>query len=404
MNDVLIFALLFSAVAIGWLLGTRGALARARVDTAETPGEYYKGLNYLLDGRSDDESDAFIDALEVNKDTLETHLALGNLLRNRGEVDRAIRVHQNLLARPGLPRKQVHLAHLELSRDYISAGLLDRAERLLLDLVEESPERRAVGRRYLLEIYQSEREWQLAVEVASKISQRQGPLRGGGAEEVSEGKQPVAVALAHFYCELASEKMAAADLRGARKLLQQALASDGLCARASIMLGELELKAGNCKEAITVLRRVKEQDADFLCETIETARNCYRQMDDDKSMQEYLRDCLNTTGSTRVLIALVDVISEKRGEQAAAEFLSQRLAGQPSLRGLSRLIHLQRHEVDGNSTSSLHLLQVLVDRLIGERALYRCCHCGFSGQHLHWFCPGCKFWGTIKAIGSDSCE
>ncbi len=131
-NDLLMFALLFAAIGIGWWLGRRSASAAG----PDLPGQYYKGLNYLLDGRPDGAVDAFINALEVNSETLETHIALGNLLRKRGEVDRAIRIHQNLLARPSLPRLQVHQAHLELARDYISAGLFDRAERLLLDLVK----------------------------------------------------------------------------------------------------------------------------------------------------------------------------------------------------------------------------------------------------------------------------
>ena len=167
MNDLLIFALLFAAIAIGWWLGRRGAATVA--SSPELPGQYYKGLNYILEDRPDGAIDAFINALEVNSETLETHIALGNLLRKKGEVDRAIRIHQNLLARPSLPRSQVHLAHLELARDYISAGLLDRAERLLLDLVEESPAQRRTSQRHLLEIYQSEREWSRAIDIAKDL-------------------------------------------------------------------------------------------------------------------------------------------------------------------------------------------------------------------------------------------
>jgi lipopolysaccharide biosynthesis regulator YciM len=129
-NDALVFLLLFVAVACGWWLGRRSA--RPVPSASALPGQYYRGLNYLLDGRPDGAVDHFISALEVNSETLETHIALGNVLRRRGEVDRAIRIHENLLARPQLPQAQMHIAHLELARDYISAGLLDRAEKLLL--------------------------------------------------------------------------------------------------------------------------------------------------------------------------------------------------------------------------------------------------------------------------------
>jgi lipopolysaccharide biosynthesis regulator YciM len=397
-NDLLIFILLFFAIGIGWWLGRRAA--RPVAQGPELPSQYYKGLNYLLDGRSDGAVDAFIDALEVNSETLETHVALGNLLRKRGEVDRAIRVHQNLLARPSLPRPQVHQAHLELARDYISAGLLDRAERLLLDLVAESTEQRSASRRYLLDIYQSEREWQQAIDVATELLPRKTLLGGAAtAEDIGDGGQPVAVVLAHFYCELATERLAAGELQVARSLLEQALVKDRQCVRASIMLGEVEFQAGNFKHAIRALRKVKVQDTDYVPETIGVLRKSYKQLGDEKSLKEYLEECLGNDPSPNLLLAVADDICEAVGKQAAADFLSGHLASQPSLRGLERLIHLQLEDVaDDDSRENLGLLQVLVNRLVNERPTYRCGHCGFSGRQLHWFCPGCKYWGTMKTI------
>lgn len=400
MNDLLLFALLFAAVAMGWYLGRRVSTGAA--STSALPSEYYEGLNYLLDDRPDGAIDSFIESLEVNSETLETHIALGNLLRKRGEVDRAIRVHQNLLARPSLPRKQVHLAHLELARDYISAGLLDRAERLLLDLVAESAEQRVTSRRYLLDIYQSEREWQRAIEVATDSLPRKMPRKtllgaGATAEQCGIG-QPVPVVLAHFYCELASEKMAVGELQVARSLLESALAKDGQCVRASIMLGEVEYKAGHFKQAVRALRRVRQQDTDYLPETIPALRLCYQQMDDVKSLQAYLEDSLDANSSVDVLLAVADDVCAADGKAAAAEFLSARLAARPSLRGLAKLINLQVDVTHGSARDNLGLLQILVDGLIRERPAYRCTHCGFSGLHLHWLCPGCKYWGSIKGI------
>jgi lipopolysaccharide assembly protein B len=396
-NDLLIFALLFCAIGIGWWLGRRAA--RPAPQGPELPSQYYKGLNYLLDGRPDGAVDAFIDALEVNSETLETHVALGNLLRKRGEVDRAIRVHQNLLARPSLPRTQVHQAHLELARDYISAGLLDRAERLLHDLVAESSEQRTASRRYLLDIYQSEREWQRAIDVGTELLPRKTLLGGAATVEINgESGQPVAVALAHFYCELAAERLAAGELQVARSLLEQALVHDRQCVRSSIMLGEVEYEAGNFKQAVRALRRVKVQDADYIPETIAVLRKSYQQLGDDKSLKNYLEECLGSDPSPNLLLAVAEDICEAGGKQAAADFLSGHLTAQPSLRGLARLINLQLEVTDDSSRENLGLLQVLVNRLINERPTYRCGHCGFTGRQLHWFCPGCKYWGTVKSI------
>lgn len=402
MNEYLVFILLFVAIAIGWLLGRRGY--RQSVTAPDLPGEYYKGLNYLLDGRPDGAVDAFINALEVNSETLETHIALGNLLRKRGEVDRAIRIHQNLLARPSLPRAQVHQAHLELARDYISAGLLDRAERLLLDLVAESPSQRSASQRHLLDIYQSEREWQRAIDIAAELLPRKTLLGGAPTEPEGELRQPVAVVLSHYYCELAEQKYAAGELQGARQLLQEALLQDKQCVRASIMLGRVECDSGRYKQAIKALRRVRQQDADYVCEAIPILRQCHRELNDENSMRLYLKECLDSQPSAPLVIAAAEDILAAEGRDVAEEFLTDQLARRPSLRGLEQLIALQADSCEGKTRDSLGLLQVLVKRLIEERPAYRCSHCGFSGRHLHWFCPGCKYWGTIKTIRGTSME
>lgn len=401
MNDFVIFALLFVAIAIGWFLGRRGG--GNVVAAPELPSQYYKGLNYILDDHPDGAIDAFIDALEVNSETLETHIALGNLLRRRGEVDRAIRIHQNLLARPSLPRVQVHQAHLELSRDYISAGLLDRAERLLLDLKEESPEQRRAARQHLLEIYQSERDWERAVDVARELLPRK-KLLGGGASKNGELGQDVSVVLSHYYCEMAAQKCAQGEVQAGRGFLNDALSQDRNCVRASLMLGDLEFEAGHFKQAVKALRQVRQQDADYVPETIAVLRQCYSELGDDRELKSYLQACLDTVPSTSLVLAVAEDMRQTQGDAAARDFLAERLAARPSLRGLSQFITLQIAASESEETDDLGLVQRLVSRLISERPAYRCSHCGFAGIHLHWFCPGCKYWGTMKAIRSAPAE
>lgn len=394
MNDYLVFALLFIAIAIGWFLGRRSQ--RQALAAADLPSQYYRGLNYLLDGRPDGAIDAFIDALEVNSETLETHIALGNLLRKRGEVDRAIRIHQNLLARPSLPREQVHHAHLELARDYISAGLLDRAERLLLDLVAESPAQRRASQRHLLDIYQSERDWPKAIAVAQELIPRKSLL--GGPQGRVEPGQPVSEVLPHYYCELAAEKRTAGDLQEARRLLQEALQQDKHCVRASIMLGDVEFESGRHKLAIKALRRVRQQNPEYVSETIPTLRRCHEALDDRKSLRSYLRECLESQPTAPLVIAAAEDILAAEGSEEAEAFLVRQLQKRPSMRGLEQLITLQMKASEGRAREGLDQLHGLVKKLIEQRPTYRCSHCGFSGRRLHWFCPGCKYWGTMKTI------
>ncbi|MFV0478129.1 MAG: lipopolysaccharide assembly protein LapB [Parahaliea sp.] len=394
MNEALLFGLLFVAAAIGWWFGSRGRPVSDALSPSP-PSQYYRGLNYILDGHSDGAVDAFVSALEVNSETVETHIALGNLLRKRGEVDRAIRIHQNLLARPSLPRPLVYRAHLELARDYISAGLFDRAERLLLDLQQESPEHLRICQHYLLEIYQSEREWGQAIDVASQLLPRK--QRRQSDTEGPNG-QAVVVVLAHYCCEMAAEHQQAGELAEAGRLLRRALQYDGDCVRASIMQGEIETAAAHYPQAIKALRRVQQQDADFVVETITLLHQCYGETDDRRALCDYLQACLDARPSAPLVLAIVDNYLESGDAAAASEFLSQQLALRPSLRGLARMISLQMDQTEGAVRENLGLLQELVDRLIAERPAYRCGACGFAGRHLHWHCPGCKRWGTIKAV------
>ncbi|WP_439105898.1 lipopolysaccharide assembly protein LapB [Congregibacter sp.] len=402
MNDALVFLLLFSAVACGWWLGRRGQ-SGANNAVAGPPSQYYQGLNYLLDGRPDGAVDQFISALEVNSETLETHIALGNVLRRRGEVDRAIRIHQNLLARPNLPRSQMYIAHLELARDYISAGLLDRAETLLLDLVKESDEQRDVSRLYLLEIYRSESEWQRAIDEAKALLPKRS-LLGGDAQDLKLSGQSIPVQLAHFYCELAVEAGGDGRVDDARKSLQDALHYDPSCARASLELGRIEGAAGNHRKAIEALTRVVEQHAEFLPEAIPALRDCYAALGEEEALSDYLRRCLDEHPSTPLMIAVADDIRRDQGNVAAHSFLTERLTHTPSLRGLLRLIRIQQEESPGVPGDSLSMLSVLLDRLIEVRPAYRCDHCGFSARHLLWFCPGCKYWGTFRTIRTAETE
>jgi lipopolysaccharide biosynthesis regulator YciM len=398
-NNLLLFVFLFAAIGIGWCLGRRSGagfgLAGRRHAVSQSRSQ---SLTYLPEGWPDSAADALIDALEVNSETLETHIALGSLLRRRGEVDRAIRIHENLLARSGLPRAQAQQLQLELARDYIGAGLLDRAERLLLELVRVSPELRGTSSRHLLDVYQSQRDWSQAIAVARQLlpQGRRWQARTDGSEQ-GPG-QPVSVILAHYCCELAGEEQSR-DRAEAADLLRQALACDPACVRASIMLGQLELDAGRPGAALEALSQVREQDHDFVPETIDMLRECFRQLGDSDGLRAYLQDCLRVRPSVSLLLAVAEELRASEGAPAAAEFLSAQLAERPSLRGLAHLISLQMDDTDGRFSSHLGLLRLLVDQLEAERPLYRCGHCGFAGRQLHWFCPGCKHWGTIKATG-----
>ncbi|WP_295797971.1 lipopolysaccharide assembly protein LapB [uncultured Microbulbifer sp.] len=390
MSDLTFFIFIFAAIAIGWYLGRKsGKKKSARNDRSRALAQSYaQGLNYLLNERHDDAIEKFIDALEVSSATFDTHLALGNQLRKRGEHDQAIRVHQNLLARPSLNRISQQKAQLELARDYIAAGWLDRAERLLQELVETSSELRNTSLEYLVEVYRDEREWAKAIHAVNL-------LHGRRFKRLSPEWAPVQ---AHFCCELAEEAINGKDYLSARKHIDAALNYDRHSVRANLLLGRLEYILERPQEAIRVLERIPRQNPDYIPEILELLITCYDAIGDEKGLSRYLETLLKEHPSNSVLIALTDRIQKQQDEAAAAAFMGKQLAMRPSLRGLGYFLNLHSDSVEGRAKENLFLLKSLIDQLIASRPHYRCTNCGFSGNQLHWLCPSCKHWGSVRSV------
>ena len=390
MVDLTFFFFLLAAIAIGWLLGRKST--KKKVDCSDQQQalarSYAQGLNYLLNERHDDAIDKFIDALEVSSATIDTHLALGNLLRKRGEHDQAIRVHQNLLARPSLARQSQQKAQLELARDYIAAGWLDRAERLLQELVETSSELRDTSLEHLVEVYRDEREWAKAIHAVNL-------LHGRRFKRLSAEWAPVQ---AHFCCELADDAISAKDYLSARKHIDAALGYDRNSVRANLLWGRLEYLLNRPREAIKVLQRIPKHSPDYIPEMLDLLMTCYIAVDDEAGLDRYLESLLREHPSNSVLIALTERIHSEQSEAAAATFMGKQLALRPSLRGLGHFLELHIDSTQGRARENLSLLKTLIDQLIATRPHYRCSNCGFAGNQLHWLCPSCKHWDSVRSV------
>lgn len=389
MPDIMMIAMLVAAIAIGYFLGLI-KVSKKQVDVAAKALDksYFKGLNLLLNEQPDAAIDTFIEALEVNSETLETHLALGNLLRRQGEVDRAIRIHQNLLARPGLTITQQHQSQFELARDYIKAGLLDRAESLFQELVELSPELRDTCLEHLVEIYRDEKEWEKAINAVEHLVGRR----------FSKVPAKWRCAQAHFCCELAEIALESNDYLSARRHLKSSLNYDKNLVRASLIWGQLEYKLGNTRDALKILKKIPHQDADFLEEALPLFVQCYESLNDYAGLLKFLQQLQETHPSNSVILELTERIRQSQGDQAAAQFIGNQLKERPSVKGVSKLLDFYLSHSKEKAQENLHLLKQLVDQLIASKPNYRCQHCGFTGNHLHWLCPSCKSWSTVKAI------
>ena len=348
------------------------------------PGpEYLRGLDYLLNEQPDKAIDIFVRMLEVGGDTVETHLALGNLFRKRGEVDRAIRIHRNLVARDSLSMEQRSNARLELGRDYQSAGLLDRAEEQYAGLLHERDHVEQVLP-LLLDIYQQEKDWESAISTAGRMEQIDG--------------RPVPVIMAHFFCEMAERAREQGDVDKARNLLDRALDMHEGCARASLLLGNIEREEGNCEAALTAYSRVGRQDLDLLPEVLGAMYACHCELGRIDRMIEYLRECIPHYNDIAPVCMLADILVDQHRQEEACECIERALVSHPTLRGLAKYAELRLAGSESGNREVLVMLKDLTDRLQKGKPAYLCHECGFAGKTLHWQCPGCRHWDSIRPI------
>ena len=334
----LFWALLPVAAMSGWWTGTLYIKNKSGRQSSSIYPEYFQGLNFVLNEQPDKAIEVFIRMLEVDSETVETHLALGNLFRRRGEVDRAIRIHQNLIARPTLNKEQRAQALLELGLDYMKLGLLDRAEGLFLELVESELYLHQAYQE-LLDIYQQEKDWQKAITIARKL-------------ELSSSKSLDPV-IAQFYCEQADIKMNEGNYRGVKDYIRKAFSFDSNCVRASLLEANMYLLSGKEKLAIQSFRKIESQDSDYLTEILKPLYDCYRRLDRVDDFIDYLRMLVNIYGGISALIMLTQLIAEREGENAAIRFISEELKNRPTVKGVDKLIEYTLTKSQGETFEHL---------------------------------------------------
>ena len=378
---LLLYFLLPVAAASGWWAAKRSETAVKKRRTGGVSADYYKGLNFLLNEQPDKAIEVFIRILEVDSETVEVHLALGNLFRRRGEVDRAIRIHQNLIARPNLRKGQREEALFELGQDYLSAGLFDRAESLFQELIDANNYVLS-ALKSLLAIYQQEKEWDKAIDTARKL------------ENLGGGQQNLVVA--HYYCELVEQALEARDMTTVQRFLKRAMAIDRNSVRASLLEGRIAQDRRNYKAAIPAYQRIARQDREYLPIVVDPLIHCFQQIGRPREAIDFLRQFMPEHTGGACMLALTDLLVTYEGEGAAMAFLQQQLGHNPTLQGLVKLIELETRQGDDNSYHLLRNIKPQLDKLLQQRTVFRCVNCGFKAKTLHWLCPGCKRWGTVK--------
>jgi lipopolysaccharide biosynthesis regulator YciM len=379
----LLFLLLPIAAGYGWYMGRRSVRQDTQKQSNEFSRQYVAGLNYLLSDESDKAVDLFIQLLEVDSETIETHLSLGNLFRQRGEVDRAIKIHQNLVTRQ-LTREQRQLALQELARDFLAAGLLDRAEALWNELCDDSDfEETALAQ--LLIIHQQLRDWDKAIDAAVRLQKFQG--------------KKLAAPISHFYCEQAEIALREGNTGEGLAKLNRARSINPACARASLRLADHAMAQGEYEQAGKELLRVFEQDMDFASEAMPKLLVCYQQLGRTPALIPLLEKAVEDHAGVSVTLALAKLVEERDGLSQARSLVLRQLRRHPSMKGFYQLVGFQLASAEeGPAKESLELLQQLVGAQIKIKSTHKCRQCGFATHSLFWQCPSCRQWGSIKPI------
>lgn len=380
----LLFLLLPVAAAYGWYMGRRSAQQDKQQEASRLSRDYVAGVNFLLSNQQDKAVDLFLDMLKEDSGTVEAHLTLGNLFRSRGEVDRAIRIHQALMESASLTYDQRLLAVQQLGRDYMAAGFYDRAEEMFSQLVDET-DFRVGALQQLLIIHQATSDWPKAIEVAERL--------------VKLGKDRQRMEIAHFYCELALQAMSSDDLDRAMNLLKKGEAADRQSARVSIMMGRIYMAKGEYGKAVGFLQRVIEQDKELVSETLEMLEACYAQLKQPEAWAEYLKRCVEENTGAVAELYLSDVIEHDEGGEVAQLYINRQLQRHPTMRVFHRLMDFHLNEAEeGRAKDSLMVLRDMVGEQIRTKPRYRCHKCGFTAHALYWHCPSCRAWSSVKPI------
>lgn len=365
------------AAASGWYVARRDGVRTSKARVYRLSSDYFRGLNYLLNEQPDQALETFLSIQDSDSDTFETQLALGSLFRRRGEVDRAVRVHQSLLGRPGLDQAQRQQAELELAEDYYRAGLLDRAEDAFTAIARRTGSARAWRR--LVNLFQAEHDYDKAIEAAHALA----------AEPEYRHLE------AQLWCEMADKSLRDGHRDAAQGAVDQAVAADPQCVRAHMLAAQLAIAGGDLAAAIAALEHAVSADPAFIPELVPVLERECRSRGELELLATTLDAWYARAPRTSILLAQTRLVAERSDQAQALAFLREQIRRRPTVMGLKALIAIAEPTA---VVADLGMLRELADRVLEGQARYRCRRCGFGSRQLNWQCPSCKTWGSVKPV------
>ena len=384
-----LFLFVFVSIGVGFALG----VWRTRRSHDETtfksnmPKNYYLALAQLLNDEQDQAINSFIANMEINIHTLDIHLALGGLLRRKGEFTRAIRIHQNLLAQRSLSIDQIKKVQMELAIDYLKSGLYDRAEQLLKDFVNHGGKNKTelhTALKYLLDVYESTKEWKMAIDVADRLTTRKFAIT------IDEWREKQS----HYCCELALESVNS-DIFTARNWIKSALKYDKKNVRATLIQAEVDIKQNKFSDAIRNLEKIPKQNSKFISEMLEPLHRCYFDSEKEHILFDYFYSLYQENKSLLLLQHLVKSKAVDSWNEDFFQFLLNELTEYSDTEVAGRLLVMVNQKGVFNDFNE-HDLTSFLESFVNLKSRYLCDSCGYSGNEIHWSCPSCKSWNKMS--------
>ncbi len=382
-HSFFLFILLFIAVGIGWFIG----FYFGRDKNKSKEPDFIPSIDYLLAQHNDATLKKLLSVPKLEEQAVELYIKLGRSLRHKGDVERAINLHQSLFAKAGLSKKILLKLELELAIDFLRAGLFDRAERLLLELIKTKEEIKLKANFYLLELYEEEGSWQNILDLYSQ-------------KKLSDNEQ-VKQRVAHACCEIASKKIQHHDYLEAHQILKKALKINSNCARSFVLQGQLAQSQNEQYEAIRCYLKATALDKNAIIHILPNLVKAFELLQDKQGLLQHLNEYWYRSQYVEVLAKKTEVEAELYGPYQALEKLIDLLKQHPTDKGFFILIDLvQKHQLSMDSQGTLELHELI--KTIAEQApLLVCNHCGFKGKQPYWQCPSCKKWSSIEPLKSN---
>ena len=363
--------------ATGWALGYFGE----RDEQPPLNIDYLKGLNFLLNEQTDQAVDHFLKMVRVDDTTIETHFALGNLFRKRGEVYRAIKIHQNIIARPDITEEQRNQAFYSLAKDYLHAGLFDRAEVLFIRLNDKS-EFTSESLKNLISIYEQEKEWSKAIEIAKKLNK----LYYDDSLDMQ---------ISHYHCESAEEAIDEKNYDKAIRRLNSVNSKNNKTLRIELIFAKLNAIQGYEKKAVDIYFNILKQNNYFVAEALPLVFNIFKNQNNLQEFDKKLNSVINQKPKISNLIAYTALASNIEYSKSIDNCIEDYIRSDEALSEFINVNDIFQSELDIKDSSIKKIKHGLMV-LANNNPRYQCNECGFSSQKLLWQCPSCKAWETQR--------